>query len=110
MTFVDSGRLEIEDYPVVIGGEERHLCIVARYDVECSVQRHSHSCLLGEDYPDGAECQCIYLELEECQPYNENGEPEEGFSIGDDDLKAILLDLKDRAAEDYCQHGAWRQA
>ena len=107
MTFTDTGILTIENHPFRRGDEEFCLYIRAEYEVECNCVSHSHDCPMGEDYPDGEECDCIYVDLVDCYPCDDGGEEIPGFSLSSQERKRLLAELAELAESDYCENGSW---
>lgn len=107
MTFKDRGEIVLENYELKMGDDVLCMYIHAQYEVECVISRHSHNCHVGEDYPDGEECRCIYLELVDCYPCDEDGNEITDIDIPPQYRDQVINEMKEIAENDYCEHGSW---
>lgn len=107
MTFKNLGEIVLENYELKMGDDVLCMYIHAQYEVECEISRHSHNCPVGEDYPDGEECRCIYLELVDCYPCDEDGNEITNIDIPTQYRDQVINEMKEIAENDYCEHGSW---
>lgn len=106
MTFTDTGTMEIENYPFALDDKEYDIWMEIEYSVECNVTRHSHNCPVGEDYPDGEECECRDVSIIDYEVYDWDGNLVD-IVLTSDQKRRICLDLFDRAEQHYCDYGGW---
>ncbi len=106
MTFTDYGSLEVENHLLRRGEDELYIYIEASYTVECFVERHSHCCPPGEDYPDGEECECREVSIDHYEVYDTDGN-ELDVKLTEDELRSITMSLYDTAESHYAEYGEW---
>ena len=106
MIFEDRGEFEIENYEYTIAGTTYYLFLKVSYEVRCDVVRHDHSCPVGEDYPDGEECQCIDLTIDEYEVWGDDTMLDIQLSQGQ--IAEIESSLYEKAEEHYGEFGSWR--
>ena len=105
MTFDDRGELEIENYEYSIEGVTYYLFIKASYEVTCYVSCHDHGLPMGEDYPDGYECRCIDVTIDDYEVWNDENIVD--IVLNPSQLSEIASTLYERAEEHYSEYGSW---
>lgn len=108
MTFSDHGEIVLENYEVQFGDEVLVFYIKATYEVKCEVEFRPHNVPMGEDSPDGAECYCSSITIEDMYPCDEDGNEILDVTLPSDVMDRITQELKELAVNDYYDNGSWR--
>lgn len=105
MTFDDRGELEIENYEYAIDGITYYLFLRVSYEVRCTVLTHDHNMPVGEDYPDGYECTCIDVTIDDYEVWNDENIVD--IVLNPSQVSEIASDLYEMAVEHYAEFGSW---
>lgn len=105
MNFSDHGEMTIENFEFTIDGVTYYLFLKVRYEVDCYVLNHDHGRPVGEDYPDGAECRCIDVTVDDYEVWGDDTILD--IVLTKSQLSDIESSLYEAAEEHYSEYGSW---